>query len=491
MSGSDEVLPGRTLALMRIAWGWDQQQLARAAGVHRNTISDYENDRPSPTRGILVRLARAMGMPEHLIERTLAFQAEFQPVDPSREASLEQKLEALVSRQARLYEAGLRQTTFSTFREAIALLERELAEELWLRLMQLPQEARQLAAEEEKRFHRWALAERLSHESAAAAGDEKEPPLELAKLAVVVVERMKGEEGWRSRVLGYATAFLANALRVGGDLPAADRAFQRARSLWHAGAATDPGLLDESRLWDLEASLRRAQRRLPESLACLEEALRWARPEGVARLLVKKAKSLEETGAHEEALAILDQALPRISAPGEPRLFWTCRLNAGVNLCALGRANEAEALLPELGELTLQLGNGLDRLRFRWLQAKVHAGYGRRGEAILALTEVRDEFLARGIAYDAALASLELAVLLLEVGQASEVREVAARLAPVFAAQEVYREALAALRVFCAAAEAEAATAAETRRILGFLLRARCEAGLLFERAIPGTGPEA
>lgn len=485
MSGSDEVLPGRTLALMRLAWGWDQQQLARAAGLHRNTISDYENDRPSPTRGILLRLARAMRMPEHLIERTLAFQAEFQPVAPGREASLEQRLEALVSRQLSLYGAGLRQTTFSTFREAIALLERELAEELWLRLMQLPEQSRRVAAEEDRHFHRWALAERLSHESEVAAPDQKERMLELAELAVVVAEPIKGEEGWRRRVLGYATAFLANALRVGGDLPAADRAFKRARSLWQAGVATDPGLLDESRLWDLEASLRRDQRRLPESLACLEEALRRARAEGVARLLIKKAKSLEEMGEHEAALEILAQALPRISGTGEPRLIWTCHLNTGVNLCALGRAAEAEGVLPELGELTLQLGNGLDLLRFRWLQAKVHACCGRREEAILALTEVRDAFLARGIPYDAALASLELAVLLLKEGQASEVRDVAARLAPVFAAQEVYREALAALRVFCAAAEAEAATAAETQRVLGFLLRVRGEAGLHFEVAEP------
>jgi hypothetical protein len=52
-----------------------------------------------------------------------------------------------------------------------------------------------------------------------------------------------------------------------------------------------------------------------------------------------------------------------------------------------------------------------------WLeQGRIAAGLGRRAEAIAALRQVRTDFAARGIPYDAALATLDLAVLLLEEG---------------------------------------------------------------------------
>ena len=63
---------------------------------------------------------------------------------------------------------------------------------------------------------------------------------------------------------------MANRRRVAGeDLPAADEAFERSLALWHTGAAEDPGLLNAARVLGLEASLRRAQCRLPEALALI------------------------------------------------------------------------------------------------------------------------------------------------------------------------------------------------------------------------------
>ncbi len=81
---------------------------------------------------------------------------------------------------------------------------------------------------------------------------------------------------------GYCWAHIANARWVGNDHSGADEAFARAWDLWRAGSAqSDPDLLAEWRLLDLEASLRRAERRFPESLErsirleqCLEETFR-------------------------------------------------------------------------------------------------------------------------------------------------------------------------------------------------------------------------
>jgi hypothetical protein len=106
------------------------------------------------------------------------------------------------------------------------------------------------------------------------------------------------------------------------------------------------------------------------------------------------------------------------------------------------------------------------------------AGLDRTGEAGEAFRQVRNAFAARGIAYDAALATLELSVIYLNEGRTADVRTLAREMAPVFRAQGVHREALAALQVFCEAAEREEATAELAHRVLDYLLRGRYEEGL-------------
>jgi len=106
---------------------------------------------------------------------------------------------------------------------------------------------------------------------------------------------------------------------------------------------------------------------------------------------------------------------------------------------------------------------------------------GKKEKAISALTWVREEFASRGIAYDVALSTLELAVLYLEEGWTAKVKELARQMAPIFKAQGVHREALAALQLFRDAAERETATAELARRVVDYLCRARHNPGLKFE----------
>ena len=80
-------------------------------------------------------------------------------------------------------------------------------------------------------------------------------------------------------------------------------------------------------------------------------------------------------------------------------------------------------MLPPVSALAARLGNGLDLLRVSSLQGQIAAGLGRTDEAVTTLAGVRDEFLELGIVYDAALATLELAVVLAEQGRTAEVRE--------------------------------------------------------------------
>jgi tetratricopeptide (TPR) repeat protein len=490
MAEDDPLLLSRAMETMRIVRGWTKKELSAKSGVRSKLISEYAQGKPVPPREVVLQLAAAMGYPEPYLDFTIAYMEGMQPVAPGRRGPFEAEFAALLNQMP----GGLQmRASIAAFgRQVLALLEREIASDLWLFLRDPPIEASRLAVETDERYHRWGLAERIAHESATAAADQEIRAVELAELAVGVAALVKGEEGWKNRVQGYALAFLSNAQRVAGrSLPEAELTFARAKVLWLAGAGSDPGIFDESRFLELEASLHRDQRRLHESLACLEQAMRQAGPLRLPRLLVKKAKTLEEQGEHDEAIRLLEGVLPQIDPAADRRLAWSARFNLVVNLCAIDRAAEGEQWLSELGELALEMGNGLDRIRFRWLQGKVHAGCGRRSEAILALSEVRDEFLARGIAYDAALVSLELAVVLLEEGRTAEVNEVARRLAPVFDSQGVHREALAALLVFRSAAEAEAATVVETRRILYFLRRAQLDPGLHWDHGTRANEGEA
>jgi hypothetical protein len=86
-------------------------------------------------------------------------------------------------------------------------------------------------------------------------------------------------------------------------------------------------------------------------------------------------------------------------------------------------------------------------------------------EAMALFVEVQREFTRLELPYDAALVSLELAVLYLEDGRTAEVRELALEMAWIFKIQKIAREALAALRLFCDAAARDAATVDLARQV--------------------------
>jgi tetratricopeptide (TPR) repeat protein len=236
---------------------------------------------------------------------------------------------------------------------------------------------------------------------------------------------------------------------------------------------------------DLEASLRRAQRRWGEALDLLDRALATScGPEAACRILLKKAFTCEQMGACENAIDALERAAPLIDEARDPRQACVLRFNLAVNLCHLGRHAEAAPLVTETRELAVALRNDLDLVRVLWLEARVAAGLGRRKEAAAALRQVRMDFAARGLAYDAALSTLDLAVVLLDDGRAAEVRTLAPEALPIFGSLGLQLEVLRALRLFWRA-EQEAATADLGRRLLRFLERVRLDPGLHFDSISP------
>jgi transcriptional regulator with XRE-family HTH domain len=370
---------------------------------------------------------------------------------------------------------------------------RREAEELWASLKTATRQERRDLVALFPEFQSWALAVRVCEASIRAAADKTEVALELADLAMYIAERVPGEEGWRSRVKGYASAHVANARRVANDHSGADKAFAQAWALWQAGVLSDSELLPEWRLLDLEASLRRDERRFPETLELLDRAMtiavRGGSKEAAGRILLNKEFALEQMGDTSGSLAALAEAVPFVEAADNPRLLFALRFKSANNLYHLKRYQEAAALLPQVRELAVQLGNELDLIRLLWLEARVLAGQERKEEALAVLEQVRRDFTAHQLPYDAALSSLDLAALWLEAGRTAEVRGIALAMTWIFKAQGIAREALAALSLFRDAAQQEIATTELARRVIAEIERVRRSAPRS-ERGLRGRGTD-
>ena len=349
------------------------------------------------------------------------------------------------------------------------------AAEAWAVLEVLADAERREMVEVFPNFRTWAVAVRACEASVRRAAHRADEALELAELALFVAGEIEEEPGFKMRLEGYCRGFVGNARRVGTDFDRADREFACAVDLWKRGHDADPPLLEEWRLLSLEASLRREQQRFPEALELLDQAraASGGDPAAAGQLLLKKSHVLEQVSDFEGALAALDEAGPLLESSGDSNLLFAYRFDIAANLYGLGRFTAAVEWLPRIREMTVAQRSHLHLQRVVWLEARVNAGLGKRAEAEAALEQVRDEFTALGLSYEAALASLDLAVLWLEDGRAREVRRLAEGLRWIFEAKKIAREALAALTLFCEAARREAATAELARQVIADIERIR------------------
>ncbi|HET9227757.1 MAG TPA: helix-turn-helix transcriptional regulator [Thermoanaerobaculia bacterium] len=490
---------GRKLAILRESCDLTQAELARKAGITASSLSQYEAGKRMPEIPTLFRILKALGYGLAALDWTEEFCLGLRLTQRCRSSKeIPDPLRAQIASMAA--EAG---NAVSRLTDAVALLagaepiseqiraaataegyplpeDRVIAVELWEKLSKYPHEVRLAFVAELAEFQVWSLSELLSHKSVAAASESASTALELASLALEVAQRVRGGERRQSRSKGYARGHLGNAQRVQGDLRTAEESFALSDEEWKAGEGSPGDLLNEVRLLDLKASLRRGQRRLPEALELLDEALAASGPELKGHLLINKAKVLEEQDDLDRAISTLEEAEPQIDREREPRLWLCARHNRMWCLTTAGRHQEAEELLPEVRSLSLKLGKELDRIRLRWAEGRIAAGLGRTQQGIDLLTQVRAEFVSRTMWFDAALVTLELAVVFLQQGRTDMVKTLAAHLGPIFKSNGVHREALAALSLFRKAADQEKVTLEMARKLVVFLRKAQHDPELKF-----------
>jgi tetratricopeptide (TPR) repeat protein len=281
--------------------------------------------------------------------------------------------------------------------------------------------------------------------------------------------------GWVLDLRARAYAYLGNALRVLGELTAADHAFFRAEEcLAKSGTGN---IRMEAEVLSLKGSLRLDQRCLEQAQELVNRALALYRAShdssGVARTLVQRVKVVQTKGDLDLAIELLKESGNEIDPHQEPRLFAYARQNLLVCLTRAGRNEEAGQILPEVRIALQPTAEPLDWLRLRWAEASIAQGLGRTDEAEVAYREVQGKFLEMRKSYDAALVSLDLAALLAGQGRTEELKVLAAEILPVFESREVHREAMASLLLFHQACVEERATRELIQQIASALRRDR------------------
>lgn len=493
---SKRVLPDLSIVLtfLREGQGWSQTDLAEAAGTSPNVINDYEAGRKPLKRERLEYLIGFMDVPPERIDAALSClhgnrATSRPPLNPGDAfARSRRRIEAAASRAGRATEDFVRSQLLYLTVEGEGLYARQRAELLWSRLKKHTPKERRMLVQRVKDFQSWALSERVALESIDLAPNHPQEALEAARLSLAIAEKVPGDALWRMRVESYALTHVSNGLRVCNDLPAMGTTINQARKLWDEGEASDPGLLNPAVVPWIEAAVRKDQRELKEALKRIDEALTLDSGELRGRILLTKSTILDAFGDSEGSIEVLFEASMLIDRKREPWLAFGLEFNLLWELCRLGKAERAAARLDEIRQLAERLGGPLELARAVWLHGLVMAGLGRSAEAEAAFTQVRRNFDVNNLAYDYALVSLDLSLVLLKRRQFGHVRVVAEEVLGIFKRLQVEREAVMALRIFCDAAKRESATVELAQRIVRFLRRVQHDPDLRFmETAGDGT----
>lgn len=462
---------GPLLAHLRERKGLTQDQLAALGGITRKAVSRYETGARNVPERRFASLCAVLGYTPPEVEAwLLAFRAlpgedlaaaTAAPCLPGLPPELDRAARAAVAQVGEALGAEAAPRFGRAVQAAAWRRERQRGERLGRKLLAAPPAARRLLLAHSLLHRSWPVVEWLCHASVRAAARDPRLALRRAQAGLQAAEANDGPEA--TSLQGYAWAFVGNAQRVGNDLRGAERSFDRARRLWTEQQDQRSLPLAGWRLLDLEASLRRDQRRWAEALELLDQAAAQAPPQAQGRLLLNRAFVLEQIGEHHEALESLARAERLSGTEPDARLLFGLRFNQAVNLIALDRALEAEALLPEIQALVNESGKELDLLRTLWIRGRLASALSRPREACAVLSQVLAAFIEARLSYDSALAGLDLALVFLEQENREAVRELAEGLVWIFDDSAFAREGLAALRIFCEAARQSQATAALAR----------------------------
>jgi tetratricopeptide (TPR) repeat protein len=406
----------------------------------------------------------------------LAFSEEVPPASPD---SFEESYDGAIDRA--LVAAKHSEKTWSE--------QRERAAELLPLLRKSPQQGlrRLLGSKHEFPFG-WPVVEGLLQLSFEERFRDPKRMVALASQACSVANATPDEDyppGFVADMRARAWAELANAYRVQEQYNRSEEALAKAYEEQKEGTE-DLSLL--ASILSIEASLRRAQRRIPETLSLLSQASRLYLDLGerhlAGRTLVSKGLAFYTARAPMRAVQCLEEGLTLLSRERDPQLLTTAYQSLLVSLVECREYRRAGELLLESGLRQAFAAEPLNLLRLRWVEGQIHAGLGRLAKAENAFREVRKGFQDHDLEYVAALVGLDLAAVWLREGKEREVHALASQMLTTFELVGVQEEAFKAMRLLQTSCEKRTVTLQIVEGVRAFLDRLQNEPRLTFEESL-------
>lgn len=300
-----------------------------------------------------------------------------------------------------------------------------------------------------RRYASLALCELLLRKTRELALEDPDQARRAMDLAVAVAEQLDLELYGAPVVQdtrAIAWAYLAETRRVEADLRSAASSLKAAERLLRQGTG-DP--LVKAELLTLQASLRGYSGRFEEALGLLNRAASIYRRHGerhlLGRTLLKKGTVVGNSGRPDLAARLIRKSMDLIDPPREPRLMVCATHNLIWFLNESEDEERAAACRQGARRLYERAGDRRDLGRLRWLEGKLATDLS---EAEDALLEARDCLAKEGLSYEAALASMDLAVRYAGAQKGSEMRRQAEQMLPLFRSEAMYRETMVALLSF-------------------------------------------
>jgi tetratricopeptide (TPR) repeat protein len=301
-----------------------------------------------------------------------------------------------------------------------------------------------------RRYASSGLIEILIESSHAMRYKDPHEMVRLSELARAVAETCTVEDAGSASKLadlrGRAWGHFGNSLRVCGQAREAGEALATSQRYISEGTG-DPPL--RARLLEQQSSLRMLQGCYPHATELAEEAAAIYQEIGqmheFASALVHKAIACHYAGDSDEAVVILNRAIPLIDHEKNPHLLLAACHNLVFSYTALDLHEQALSLYFEIRDLYKEFDDDLNLLRMCWQEGQLLREMGHLQAAEAALLQARNGFQQRNLAHDTAMVSLDLAWVYVKLGRIDSLKQTVTEAIPIFTALRVGREALAAL----------------------------------------------
>jgi tetratricopeptide (TPR) repeat protein len=298
-------------------------------------------------------------------------------------------------------------------------------------------------------FWTWGLCERLLERSWELRQKDPAEMVWLAEHAVeaaLMISPRKHAAQDIADLQARAWAGLANAYRISDQFPRAEEAFRQAFEARQRGTGSP---LLQARLADLSASLLCDQRHFPEAFQLLDLAcqtyLKHGDRHSAGRALITKGWHAGWSGDPEDGIQLITRGIRLIEVDRDPKLRFQSLHTILTFRIERGEFKTARRQIWEMRPLYDLYGEHILKLKLRWLEGKVFTGLGELDRAARAFQQAKESFLERGMNYDAALVSFDLAAVWLREGKRTKVRELLQEMLDIFRARYVAREGIAAL----------------------------------------------